>query len=192
MRSLILAGIIGLLTLSTLTEARSLQVASDGEVTAYYVGGSASYDLNMFAYTGGVSPMPMYDLPEGNLTLGTFSAGDYFGLRTNVADTGDNWWDDKTGNSDGLEHYFLSSFSLPDGTAALFVGVEDLYGGGDMDYNDQMYVFTNVMVAVPEPSTYAMLIAGLLILVVGCRHSGDGGSNIQHSKCTLSNNEFPT
>jgi hypothetical protein len=41
-----------------------------------------------------------------------------------------------------------------------FVGFEDLFGGGDKDYNDHTFSFTNVEV-VPEPGTYALMAAGL-------------------------------
>jgi hypothetical protein len=46
---------------------------------------------------------------------------------------------------------------IPAGT---YVGFEDLRGGGDFDYGDETFVFTNIA-AIPEPETYAMLLVGL-------------------------------
>jgi len=54
---------------------------------------------------------------------------------------------------------------LPDGTKAVYVGFEDILGGGDLDFDDSTAIFTNVQISpVPEPETYAMMIVGLLIV----------------------------
>jgi hypothetical protein len=61
-----------------------------------------------------------------------------------------------TGDSD-------TPFSIPAGT---YLAFEDLKGGGDLDYNDISFVFTFTpsdrgnAPAVPEPSTWAMMILG--------------------------------
>ena len=47
------------------------------------------------------------------------------------------------------------------------VGFEDLYGGGDKDFDDIVFLVSNVSsvpTPVPEPETYAMLLAGLGII----------------------------
>ena len=44
--------------------------------------------------------------------------------------------------------------------AGKYVGWEDLPNGGDLDYNDDQYIFVNVSSAVPEASTWAMMLAG--------------------------------
>ena len=43
------------------------------------------------------------------------------------------------------------------------VGFEDIFGGGDLDFNDHLFSFTNIRAvnAVPEPETYALMLAGL-------------------------------
>jgi hypothetical protein len=55
--------------------------------------------------------------------------------------------------------YAGGDYGIPAGT---FVAFEDLLGGGDLNYNDLDFVFTNVGVsnAVPEPAVWAMMIAG--------------------------------
>ena len=44
------------------------------------------------------------------------------------------------------------------------MGFEDLYGGGDLDYNDFKLVLTNVVdpIAAPEPATLALFGIGLV------------------------------
>ena len=47
----------------------------------------------------------------------------------------------------------------------VFVGIEDLFGGGDKDYNDMVLKVS----AVPEPSSVLLLGAGMLALAGFCR-----------------------
>ncbi|MDR1227789.1 MAG: DUF4114 domain-containing protein [Azoarcus sp.] len=46
------------------------------------------------------------------------------------------------------------------------VGFEDLYNGGDRDFDDVIFLVSNVgrTAPVPEPETYAMMLAGLGIM----------------------------
>ena len=50
----------------------------------------------------------------------------------------------------------------------MFVGFEDLFGGGDMDFDDNNFVFTNVTSraapSVPEPASMVLIGSGLLFL----------------------------
>lgn len=60
-------------------------------------------------------------------------------------------------NTDGVDHaaiYQTSSFN-----GGVIVGWEDLYGGGDLDYNDMVIGVSDV--AVSEPATFALLGLGL-------------------------------
>lgn len=63
-------------------------------------------------------------------------------------------------NPDGLQH--MVAFAVPD-SPYLLLGFEDLYGGGDLDYNDIVYVIdigeVNVqnLVAAPEPAFWMMM-----------------------------------
>jgi hypothetical protein len=106
--------------------------------------------------------------------LGSVNAGDILTFQLNVLSTGDTWHSDKTLNSDGLQHTYSTPFSgdiangIPAGT---YVGFEDLYGGGDFDYDDEAFVFTNISISpVPEPESYIMLLAGLVLLVFTIRN----------------------
>jgi hypothetical protein len=80
-----------------------------------------------------------------------------------VATTGDIFYSDTSLNLDGVNHVYSTSFSgagtVPAGT---YVAFEDLRGGGDLNYFDETFVFTNVATnAVPEPANLALLMAGL-------------------------------
>jgi hypothetical protein len=87
------------------------------------------------------------------LDLGEFTAGTEMIFQLTVRDTGDAF---QTGpaarNPDGLIHANVTW----EGPNTAVVGFEDLYGGGDQDYNDCQFRFTGV---VPAPGTIAL--AGL-------------------------------
>ena len=97
------------------------------------------------------------------VSLGFVHAGDVLTFQLNVITTGNTFYSDSALNADGVNHVYSTSFSgdaalgIPAGT---YVGFEDIYGGGDFDYNDETFVFTNIS-PVPEPETYSMLLAGL-------------------------------
>ncbi len=149
--------------------AASFRVASDGPVNAFYAGSSAGYESNFFALIGDGSPLPAFSgfsNKSANIgdfkNLGSFHEDDYFVPVLHVITTGHFYNSFAGSNPDGFNHIFASQFSLPDGTPAVFIGFEDIYGLGDRDFNDNMAIFTNVtMVPIPEPSTYAMLLVGL-------------------------------
>jgi hypothetical protein len=78
------------------------------------------------------------------------------------------WASDKSLNTDATNHIWSTAygggdFSIPEG---IFVTFEDLPGTGtDFNYEDLGFVFTNVKTViipngVPEPASWAMLIAG--------------------------------
>ncbi len=98
--------------------------------------------------------------------LGYASAGDVLTFQLNVSNTGKTWYSDESLNVDGVNHTYSTAFSgdathsIPGGT---YVGFEDLYGGGDLDYDDESFVFTNIshISPIPEPETHAMLLVGL-------------------------------
>jgi len=106
--------------------------------------------------------------PAGStFNLGAFLPGMELVFRLRVRDTGNEFFTG-TGlrNPDGIAHA-----AVDDGAGArsigTLVGFEDLLGGGDRDYDDLVFSFTNVGVAdvnpavVDEPTTLLLFGAGL-------------------------------
>lgn len=74
---------------------------------------------------------------------------------SNQTNTNLGWlWNDKSKNSDGLQH--VVAFALPD-SPYILVGFEDIIGGGDLDYNDALFVvdvgIENVDVLTDNPAS---------------------------------------
>ncbi|GAB5558390.1 MAG: hypothetical protein SynsKO_00370 [Synoicihabitans sp.] len=106
-------------------------------------------------------------LPGDFVDMGTFAAGttlDFF-LIANGANGGRNAYSaPATRNPDQLDH--VVSFVLPD-SPYLIIGFEDLFGGGDKDYNDLVFAVDigaanlQKLISTPEPSTWAIMFGCL-------------------------------
>lgn len=110
------------------------------------------------------------------VNLGKFSKGtalDFF-LIADGASGGKNVFSTNLSlNKDGIVH---AVSLVSDGSAYLIIGFEDLWGGGDKDYNDLVFavevgksnVENLVGLSAPEPS---LMVGGLLAfgLLTGCR-----------------------
>ena len=71
------------------------------------------------------------------------------------------WFYSHTGsNGDGLDHFVM--YNLP---TELVIGVEDLWGGGDRDYNDMVVRVVNNVSHTPIPGGIWLLGSGLIGLV---------------------------
>ena len=146
-------------------------VAKDGMVSGFFGGQTASYDSDLSLIAEGY---PDTDRHISNhvaklgemTTFGWYEAGTELTFKLFVHDTGDTFYSNTAMNPDGMDHARAFQCALPNGslsafTPVIFMGFEDLMGGGDMDFNDSMAMFSNViMVPVPEPSAIAMLLAG--------------------------------
>lgn len=142
-------------------------VASGGTITATFQGSDAGYDsLLRVTAPGGYDSgyfFPNHSTSVGStFNLGSFVAGTPLDLQLYVLNTGNTWHvGSASGNADNVIHANVV-YDYPT-IGSTFVGFEDLWGGGDYDYNDHMFIFTNVS-AVPELESYVMLIAGLGLL----------------------------
>ena len=149
---------------------------SSGQINAYFYGSSASYTNTFTLLVNGIATPEtsagVLNNQSSNIgdfvNLGSVQAGDVLTFQLNVLSSGNTWYSDKSLNTDGTNHIYSTSFSgdasndIPSGT---LVGFEDLRRGGDLDYDDEAFVFTNMSVSpIPEPETYGMLLAGLALV----------------------------
>lgn len=113
-------------------------------------------------------------LPGDFVDLGHFAAGstlDFF-LIADGANGGQNVYaHPKDRNPDQKDH--LVAFAIPN-SPFLLLGFEDLFNGGDRDYNDAMFVvdigYENIqkLISAPEPTT-CLILAGFLGIVIARR-----------------------
>jgi hypothetical protein len=169
----------GLLALSGVSSAAPVLGAqlywSGGDVTVEVQGSTAGYLSELRLYYSATSYFIAYNAPNGNpvgttvtlsdALLDTFiDVGDELVFGIYVTDTNNVF---KMGpgsrNPDGLIH------AAVDATARagwLRVGFEDLLGGGDLDYDDNVFDFRGgLRSSVPEPATLALV--GLALLAAG-------------------------
>ena len=154
----------------------SLIVQNTGEVFATFQGSSAGYSSTLFLHNTGQSLFNNHSSSVGTtISLGTFEAGTELVFGINVQNTGQTFF---TGggfrNGDGLAHAMINDTFGQEGEA--LVSFEDLLGGGDRDYNDLEFAFSNVageearntdidgntLIQNPEPSTVILLGSGLI------------------------------
>lgn len=146
--------------------------SNGGDVMAYFMGSSASYNeslgLLINGVDSGITGLQNHTAAVGeSLDFGTIAAGMTLTFYINVATTGDVFYSDQSRNSDGINHVYSTdvgaSGAVPAGT---YVAFEDLKGGGDLNYHDETFVFTNVGTdtptpTIPEPANLALLMSGL-------------------------------
>jgi hypothetical protein len=165
-------------------------VATGGEVIAFFAGSSAGFDgtLRFASHYCCTEIFHNHATAVGtSISLGTYAAGMTLVFREHVITTGDNWLTGQAGrNVDKVVHSgtgrWAADASIPvNGT---YVGFEDLFGGGDLDYNDLKFVLTSVRphaVYVSEAPTALLLLVGLLVCVglVGLAAAGRVGSSVR-------------
>lgn len=144
--------------------------AASGDIVAYFYASTAGYTNELRLLVNGVDTgiqgLNNQTSAYGtSLNFGAVTAGDLLTfVMVNLSPGGVGpWYSDKSMNSDGIQHVYSTDFAgagaVPAGT---FVAFEDLVGGGDLNYNDETFVFTNVAVSVPEPGSLALLAIAML------------------------------
>jgi hypothetical protein len=136
-----------------------LLFAAGGNIDIRFEGSDALFD-SAVSVNGSPEIFPNHSTPIGTTVgLGSFVEGTPIDVVLHVLTTNSMF---HTGggalNIDGLPHALVT-----EGDGRTFVSFEDLVGGGDRDFNDHMFSLSNVrtVAAIPEPSTYALLLAGL-------------------------------
>jgi hypothetical protein len=160
----------------------SLLVATNGPVTATFVDSRAGYFNTLFLDQGTLGPdgldVRLFDksMRSGNpderlVTLdGEFLAGDELVFRLDVRKQRNDsllysyYTGDGSRNPDGLPHAeAITTFDELTQQFITTVGFEDLYGGGDNDFDDFLFTLTNVVdpPQVPEPPILLLLSLGV-------------------------------
>ena len=171
-----------------LLDPSKLRLNTQSDVRVYFIGEGAGYNNTLGFNTegGGVttgdpklifpnasSPVSTYDplktanrttsaplLPGDFVNLGSFAGGsklDFF-LIANGASGGQSVYStDQSVNRDGINHVISFAYAMKD-SPYLIIGFEDLYGGGDRDFNDVLFAVDigarNVaaLMGTPEPA----------------------------------------
>ena len=153
--------------------------ASSGDLVGYFVGATATYTEELSVLINGVasSIQGLNNKTSRNndtLNFGTVQAGDTLVFKLTVTNPTSGvgpWYSQKSLNSDGVNHIYASTYAgdraLPAGTVIAF---EDLAKGGDFNYADVRFLFSNVLINapakaaanVPEPGSLALLGLGVI------------------------------
>ena len=149
--------------------------ATTGDIHAFFVGSSASLEENIGLLVNGV-PTGVTGLNNhtssvgDEVDLGHANAGDILTFLMFIPPAANStgpftWSSDPSQNSDGIQHIYstdvVAGQAYAGSPAGTYVGWEDLpHGSSDLDYNDDQYLFVNVRSAVPEASTWVMMLAG--------------------------------
>lgn len=148
-----------------------LFAAETGHVTAEFLGSDAAYTNILIFDPQGQSRAVFngHATPVGTVVdLGVFNAGTELKFQLHVTNTGDRF---NTGPASANNDNEIHASAVLDSNRRAVVGFEDLRGGGDRDYNDLQFRVTNVsnISAVPEPSTWGMMLGGMGLLAFMAR-----------------------
>jgi hypothetical protein len=139
--------------------------ATGGDIDAYFYGSDAAYNETV-GVVGGTGGVPNHGPSFGQeFTLATnVQAGTAITLSNAVADINTTWYSNPALNVDGVNHLYATAFAASGGIpSGVYAAFEDLYGGGDLDYNDVQVVITGVSVSpVPLPGALTLFGAGLV------------------------------
>jgi uncharacterized protein DUF4114/protein with PEP-CTERM/exosortase system signal len=145
-------------------------VQNTGHVITTFVGSDAGFDdLLLLAsppnnlgviFEGHVSP------PGSMVDLGVFNAGTELIFELNNQNGGIFFTGPANRNPDNIAHAIVDDQFGPGQT---FVGFEDAFGGGDFDYNDIQFRFSNVTSAVPDGGSTAMLLGSTVLVLIFLR-----------------------
>jgi hypothetical protein len=162
--------------------------ATGGDVTATFLGHTAGFTNDLYLFDAGDLSTPLAvtatvgplgpgliftnqtSAPGSSVNLGSFAAGTELVFAIYVRNTQQTYFmGPGSRNPDGIFHaavdnglapQFPSYGTVPPGSIA--IGFEDLFGGGDLDYDDLGFAFSSVRrTATPEPATLSLLALGL-------------------------------
>jgi len=156
----------------------TIYVENNGEVTAKYLGSSAAYTSTLYLYSPRDDDLFIFNsktTPIGStVSLGTFIPGEELIFKIFVKNTGYSFFSGSNEllNPDKKLHTMVD-FDWLNGET--YLGFEDLYGGGDNDFNDVKFSFSNVTSSpinipvpiinqIPEPNMLFLFLIGITCL----------------------------
>lgn len=140
------------------SDANSI-VSQGGEAFIRFDGREAGHTTNVYSGNSGAFLFNNQTTASGSVfSLGTFAAGQTISFTFNNVTSGHTYFSGLASeNVDNAVHVSLAGNA--DGSIAL--GYEDLYGGGDFDFNDiTATVFENI-IETPLPGTAWLILSGL-------------------------------
>jgi hypothetical protein len=152
----------------------SFTAAHTGNISAYFAGSTAGYtntlSLLVNGIDTGIAGLNNHASSYGQvLSFGNVHAGDSLVFKLNVLTTGDKFYSDTSMNTDHVNHVYSNAYAgdslIPAGT---YVAFEDLRNGGDFNYHDENFVFTNVgtnVASTPIPAAIWLFGTGIAGLV---------------------------
>jgi Domain of unknown function (DUF4114)/PEP-CTERM motif len=176
----VIAGALFMLSSSVMATVSNLNdhlwVQQTGDVFLTFVSKEAGYSNDLFL-TG--NPTKILNnqtaVASTQYALGNFTAGTELVFSMFVNQTGHTFFSGPASrNLDNTRHTTFSALS----SNSVLVGFEDLFKGGDFDYNDLRFSLTNVVndynlvrisAPVPEPESYMLMGLGLLLVSVYSR-----------------------
>ena len=163
------------------SEIYTFTAAATGVITAFFAGSDAGHTDSIGMLVNGV-PTGIVGLNNhtsslgDSIVLGNVNVGDVLTFFLVDANTASTWYSDANLNVDGkTQHAYSAAYDglhpplgvgIPAGT---YIGFEDLSRaqGGDFDYNDDSFVFTNVSTGeTPLPAALALFATGFGGLVL--------------------------
>jgi hypothetical protein len=158
------------------TEGQQIFVNATGPVTATYRGSGASFSNELYLMRDAEGKPGNDSDPSNDMLifsnrsssvgetrdLGVFEGGTALPFRMHVNDTGNDYFTGPDSfNPDGEFHARAQNNWLPDTTLVSF---EDLLYSYDRNFNDLSASFSNTITTIPEPESYALLLAGLGVI----------------------------
>jgi hypothetical protein len=147
--------------------------ATGGEVDVWFAGSDSAYDHRLFLVDSTLddSFFATESTDVGtNRSLGSFSSGTELTFMLDVLTTGDRFFTGRAArNPDRVVHAigeaWAGSSAIP--ATGMLIRFEDLFGGGDRDFNDLVFVVSNVSTsATPEPTTMALVGLGAVAIAL--------------------------
>lgn len=137
-----------------------IYVSTTGNVILTFLSKEAAYSNDLFLVGNPNKILNNQTAKPGTqYSLGSFQAGTELSFSMFVSNTGHTFFNGSANlNPDKFIH---AAYALI-GPSTIKVGFEDLYKGGDKDYNDLVFSLTNVtLTPIPEPEILGLLLGGL-------------------------------